>query len=406
LSTTIQTPDSSGRLPRDAVADLYTLYRARIHAYCVGQLRDRQEADDAVQSTFLYAFALLRRGIEPRAALPWLYTIAHNVCRTRRRALKRRGRVESAVELDAINERIGRDDPTRDDLDAIAAALATLPEAQRNAFLLREWQGLSYSEIASRLGLTESAVEAALFRARRNLAQRLQQAAERVAVALNGLLLVRSVRRAATYASTAKATAGAAVLGVAAGAALTPLGDVPQRHRSAAPRPRSHVAAVHAAPTEQARQSQAATAWSVTRTSAPDAREQAQHAHTGPVAPASPEPVGSEAAPSVATPPPAPDAPPPTARPGTPAAPTPAPAVGGPSAPLTQTVADAVDAVQTLVPPVGDAVDDVVQVAAGAEGTVDDVVHDTVQPAVGTVTNALPTLPLPPKKGTLPGGGP
>jgi hypothetical protein len=49
-----------------------------------------------------------------------------------------------------------------------------MPEQQRRAILLREWQGLSYREVASELGLTQSAVETLLFRARRSLAHALE----------------------------------------------------------------------------------------------------------------------------------------------------------------------------------------------------------------------------------------
>src|SRR5439155_1604852 len=48
-------------------------------------------------------------------------------------------------------------------------------EHQRRAILMREWQGLSYREIADELGLSQSAVETLLFRARRTLAARLRR---------------------------------------------------------------------------------------------------------------------------------------------------------------------------------------------------------------------------------------
>ena len=48
-----------------------------------------------------------------------------------------------------------------------------MPEQQRRALLLREWQGLTYKEIAEELELSHAAVEALLFRARRSLAERL-----------------------------------------------------------------------------------------------------------------------------------------------------------------------------------------------------------------------------------------
>ena len=202
----------------EAAATLYTLYRQRIHEYCRGQLRAHQEADDAMQSTFLYACTLLKRGVTPERPLPWLYTIAHNVCRTRRRALRQRDRVESSVDLDTLHETIGRSDPSREDIDGLANALAQLPATQRDALLLREWQGLSYTEIAMRLGTTQSAVETLLFRARRNLAR----STSRLGSLVNVAVLLRGVRRLVPAAPT-KATAAVIALGVATGAAVAPL---------------------------------------------------------------------------------------------------------------------------------------------------------------------------------------
>jgi hypothetical protein len=53
-----------------------------------------------------------------------------------------------------------------------------MPENQRRAILLREWQGLTYKEISTELGLTQGAVETLIFRARRALAQGLEQDAD------------------------------------------------------------------------------------------------------------------------------------------------------------------------------------------------------------------------------------
>jgi RNA polymerase sigma factor (sigma-70 family) len=232
----------------DTTATLYSQHHHRIHAYCLGQLRDRTEADDAVQSTFLYAFALLQRGVRPRTELPWLYTIAHNVCRTRRRSLKRRMKLESAVDLHTLHDTLGRDDPAHEELDRLGTSLAELPETQRQAFLLREWRGLSYSEIALRLDLTESAVEALLFRARRNLARKLRRTTERAASLSSVVFVFGRLRRLGPLAA-GKAAAAAVVVGVAAGTALQapthplqhghgPAGNSPAAQRSFAPRHR------------------------------------------------------------------------------------------------------------------------------------------------------------------------
>jgi RNA polymerase sigma factor (sigma-70 family) len=225
----------------EAAGALYTLYRSRMYAYCVGQLRDRQEADDAVQTTFLYAFAMLERGVVPRAELPWLYTIAHNVCRTRRRSLKRRSRHESGVDLETLHEVIGRPDETGEELEGLGASLASLPENQRQALLLREWQGLSYDEIGLRLGLSQSAVEAVLFRARRSLAQRMrQQTPARLGAAVNVGFLLGALRKLGAYAATTKAATAALAVGVAAGVAALPAADTASRLRAPSPPRTTH----------------------------------------------------------------------------------------------------------------------------------------------------------------------
>jgi RNA polymerase sigma factor (sigma-70 family) len=154
----------------DATRDLYERYARQIHAYCVHQLGNREEAEDAVQSTFLNAFRGLKRGVDPEFESAWLYKIAENVCLTRQRSSSRRRRIESPGDLDAIQDILPSHQPDRDELIRLPEALEEMPEQQRRALLLREWQGLSYKEIAVELDLSQAAVETLLFRARRSLA--------------------------------------------------------------------------------------------------------------------------------------------------------------------------------------------------------------------------------------------
>ncbi|HLX21246.1 MAG TPA: sigma-70 family RNA polymerase sigma factor [Gaiellaceae bacterium] len=216
------TPDGGGRTAAaDATTRLYERHHLRILAYCVNQLRDRQEAEDAVQNTFVYAFKLLEQGVVPNAELPWLFTIAHNACRSRRRTLRRRGRVETTADLDALQDVISTPaNAAADDLAGLSDALASMPETQRRALLLREWRGLSYAEIGASLSLSQSAVETLLFRARRNLAKQLATTYDRVAVMLNGFVLLRFVRRFAQTSTGTKATALALTAGIVAGGAI------------------------------------------------------------------------------------------------------------------------------------------------------------------------------------------
>jgi RNA polymerase sigma-70 factor (ECF subfamily) len=159
-------------------AALYERHHSAIFRHCLKQLRRREDADDAVQTTFVYALLSLRRGVVPRTELSWLYTIAGNVCSSNRRAWMRRGPLESAQDVDSLQDVLPT--PDRDvtvSAEDFRSALGSMPAAQRDALLLREWQGLSYDEIADKLGLSLSATETLLFRARRTLARKLEDKA-------------------------------------------------------------------------------------------------------------------------------------------------------------------------------------------------------------------------------------
>jgi RNA polymerase sigma-70 factor, ECF subfamily len=161
-----------------AASDLFERYRARIYVYCLHRLGSREEAEDATQTTFMNAFRGLGRGVVPESEQAWLFKIAENVCLSRRRTSWRRGRMESPSDFELIEEVVPS--PPRelaDELIGLQDALEAMPENQRRAIVLREWQGLSYREIAAELELSQAAVETLIFRARRTLATGLEEPA-------------------------------------------------------------------------------------------------------------------------------------------------------------------------------------------------------------------------------------
>ena len=180
MSATLGPRRAEAAVAEDAAAGTRALYERhgeRIFSFCFSRLRDVEDAQDATQTTFLYAMRSLDNGIEPRFELAWLLAIAHNVCRSARRSRNRRdARVSYAdvTELEAAAESIG--DETGEELAWIRDALERLPENQRRAILLREWQGLSYADIAAELHLSLAAVETLLFRARRALNRHVERA--------------------------------------------------------------------------------------------------------------------------------------------------------------------------------------------------------------------------------------
>jgi RNA polymerase sigma factor (sigma-70 family) len=159
-----------------ATHQLYEQYGGQIYAFCLQRLRSREEAEDAVQTTFLNAFRALQKGTQTRFEQAWLYKIAHHVCVERSQSSGRRLQVESPSDLHVLQEVASAHTPQDpEQLIGIEDALAGMPAKQRKAILLREWQGLSYREVGEELGLSQSAVEMLIFRARRTLAQALEQ---------------------------------------------------------------------------------------------------------------------------------------------------------------------------------------------------------------------------------------
>jgi RNA polymerase sigma factor (sigma-70 family) len=156
--------------PEAALRQLHDEYAQRLFAYALSMLRNREDAEDAVQTTFLNVYNALVDGRMPRTETSWLFRIARNVCLNRIRTHNRK----PAGSLDGIDVASHRD--VEDQLDqhlhasALRRALERLPEQQRKAIVLRELQGASYAEIADALHTTQGAVESLIFRARRQLA--------------------------------------------------------------------------------------------------------------------------------------------------------------------------------------------------------------------------------------------
>ncbi|MET0561392.1 MAG: sigma-70 family RNA polymerase sigma factor, partial [Gaiellaceae bacterium] len=163
----------SGHLASREIDDLYRAHVAEVYRYAFAVLGNHADAEDVTQTTFLNAYRSLEHGVRPRKPANWLLTIASNAIKQRFRQEQSRPR---QVELD---DRIPHSGTDEDDDEApsvgeLLTALSKIPPQQRQAIVLREFEGRSYSEIAEILGVTTSALETLLFRARRSLAEELQ----------------------------------------------------------------------------------------------------------------------------------------------------------------------------------------------------------------------------------------
>jgi RNA polymerase sigma factor (sigma-70 family) len=217
MSAAPSIPESTATLEAARASLLYERYSGKILGYCRRRLSSREEAEDAVQHIFLNAYRSLRTGVVPHAEAAWLYKIAENVCHERRRSAWRRSRIELVSDDGEMRDAVAAPVHEHDELEGLADALAELTPNQRRAILLREWQGLTYREIATELETTESAVETLLFRARGSLARKLDRSRGRV---LSGLNLGSLVAWGKSLLGGAALKIAAATLVVAAGVAV------------------------------------------------------------------------------------------------------------------------------------------------------------------------------------------
>ena len=154
-------------LARDqAFESLYRRYVKDVYHYALALLRNPADAEDVTQTTFLNAYRAYVKGVEVEKPQNWLIKIAHNVARTR---YARAGRRVKEVPLEEHVELIAVPEEDRPDVQGVLDALGLLPFNQRSALVMRELEGRTYAEIADTIGVSVSAVETLIFRARRSL---------------------------------------------------------------------------------------------------------------------------------------------------------------------------------------------------------------------------------------------
>jgi RNA polymerase sigma-70 factor (ECF subfamily) len=153
--------------------------RIRGAAYRV--LGSEEEARDVAQEAFLKAYRGLAGFKREARFSSWLYQIALNLCRDRLRRRKTRASV-SLDELEASGPVLVETRPgahellLRDDLASVVRrAVSTLPDEQRDVVILKEYEGLTFLEIAQALDVPVSTVKTRLYRGLGQLRVRLER---------------------------------------------------------------------------------------------------------------------------------------------------------------------------------------------------------------------------------------
>jgi RNA polymerase sigma-70 factor, ECF subfamily len=157
----------------EAFTELFHRYQQPIHGFFRRRVSDPAQAEELTQETFLALLGAATR-YEPRALFrTYLYAIALKILRAHRR--KAIFRAAIGGRLDAIPDP-ARQDATETDL-WVRHAVGQLEGTDREILLLREFEQLSYSEIADLLHIPINTVRSRLFRARTALRQLLQASA-------------------------------------------------------------------------------------------------------------------------------------------------------------------------------------------------------------------------------------
>jgi RNA polymerase sigma factor (sigma-70 family) len=165
---------ASAKGDQEAFSELYERHARAIYNYLFRRLADWSEAEDLTAVVFLEAYRRRKDVVVFEGKLlPWLYGIATNVLRNRRRALWRHRDLMTQL----------ADGPARTSPDASARAeaaehmravlkrIATLPRRQQDVVALCLWSGLSYDEAAAALGVPVGTVRSRLSRARAALVE-------------------------------------------------------------------------------------------------------------------------------------------------------------------------------------------------------------------------------------------
>lgn len=152
----------------DSFGQLARRYYASMVAVAYSILADHQLAEDAAQEAFARALTNLSKLRKPDKFAPWLAQICRNVAKDMVAAKARQINMEDSCRAPDSS---GRDD----NVGAVCRAIEQLPFRAREVIVLRYYNGLSYEEISSVLGISKPTINGRLTRAKRKMARYLKR---------------------------------------------------------------------------------------------------------------------------------------------------------------------------------------------------------------------------------------
>jgi RNA polymerase sigma-70 factor, ECF subfamily len=158
---------------QSAFAEVYHQFSGGVFAYCVKILGDRQLAEDVVQETFLKVMQHAHMVEKSISFKSWIYRIARNEALMLLRKTRSNGTIDDGSVWDEetpIHQVL-----VAERAEAINRMLDKLKREYREVLVLLVYEGMSYAEIAQVTGASESSVKSRVFRARKEMIDRLKE---------------------------------------------------------------------------------------------------------------------------------------------------------------------------------------------------------------------------------------
>jgi len=174
---------------REAFRQLVERYQRRLFSVAYGMLRNREDSMDVVQESFVKVYRHIDSFLGTSSFYTWAYRICVNLCIDQLRKRARRQQVDYDDAMQRSEEVDGDDNimpstlgvnpakvyQRKELLEQLSAAMEALSEKHRSIIILREVQGLSYTEIAEILEISKGTVMSRLHHARQNLQKSLEE---------------------------------------------------------------------------------------------------------------------------------------------------------------------------------------------------------------------------------------
>ena len=153
-----------------AFTEVYNRYSSRVHAYCLRVLNDFEQAEDIFQEVFIRFFQKIKSNYPETNVSGYLIKIARNLCLN-----YKRDKVNTInIQENDIYFEPGKSFENSELLDLITTALELLDFEYKEAFVMREYDGLSYNEIAQVTNTTVTNAKSRVFRAKQKIKEILQ----------------------------------------------------------------------------------------------------------------------------------------------------------------------------------------------------------------------------------------